>query len=327
MHFKLENILNPLDLGGRDHVEFRLDREAGPIQVTLRKLNAQEIDKLSVAEQKYAPNFLKGISTTEIYVSESRQQKIHANKASGTAKDIARTQLIQLSSALMCVLGAIRWFRALTAATDLIRIEGGLQYSLDGETWHHFPGQGTFSTGPMGAIKKNFDEKDMEIVKNIVAARIEEPFGHELLTEAWALATTKPRSALVIAIAAIETSYKEFLEVVDPGSKWLVAGEQAPALENLLRDELPTLNVRLKLANGTVAVTQYMLDVVKKCVSLRNLLVHGKKPHIKRDTVKELVEVARDILYLLDLYSGRAWAADNICYSSKKVLREMDKQL
>jgi len=55
-----------------------------------------------------------------------------------------------------------------------------------------------------------------------------------------------------------------------------------------------------------------MMEILNKGVTIRNEIVHGKKANVRVETVEEILNVIRDLLYLLDLYGGHSWAWHHI---------------
>lgn len=63
-----------------------------------------------------------------------------------------------------------------------------------------------------------------------------EPLGHELLNEARASRGDNDRSALVIAVTALEVRVKEFIIRRVPAAEWLVTKAPSPPIEAILCD-------------------------------------------------------------------------------------------
>jgi hypothetical protein len=62
----------------------------------------------------------------------------------------------------------------------------------------------------------------------------EEPLAHQLLSEAWKQFSSSPRSALVLAVAAIEVGVKIYVTQRILGSEWLIENLPAPPIDKIL---------------------------------------------------------------------------------------------
>ena len=144
--------------------------------------------------------------------------------------------------------------------------------------------------------------------------------GHELFCEAWVQRKANPRSALVIGIAAAETAFKECVLNLNPQARWLVENWQSPPLIKMLQEFLITLPVKQKVRGKVMPPPQNIIEILRKGNRMRNDLVHGKKSSVKEDSLEEILRAIRDLLYLLDYYSGFTWAFNNISPITAKAL-------
>jgi hypothetical protein len=71
-----------------------------------------------------------------------------------------------------------------------------------------------------------------------------------------------------------------------------------------------------------VAVPNQVIDILKKGVLLRNKTAHAGKD-IDEDTLKEILQAVRDLLYLLDFYAGQALALDEISHKTMEAIKAL----
>jgi hypothetical protein len=81
-------------------------------------------------------------------------------------------------------------------------------------------------------------------VEAAYATGAEEPVAHELLREAEDNTGSNPRSALVLATAALEVGVKAYVAALIPDTRWLAFNAPSPPVALLLNRYLPTLKSR-----------------------------------------------------------------------------------
>jgi hypothetical protein len=86
----------------------------------------------------------------------------------------------------------------------------------------------------------------------------------------------------------------------------------------MLIEFLPTIPARQNFADQRPSIPTHIIDAIKKAVRIRNELVHGRSSTVDVETVLSILKELRDFLYLLDFYSGAAWAAENLSYKTQK---------
>jgi hypothetical protein len=136
------------------------------------------------------------------------------------------------------------------------------------------------------------------------------PVSFELLSEAFRIADTCPRSSLVISVAALETGLKLYIVKVRPQTEWMVENLQSPPVVKILReyfDTLPCVNNQLESAKRPPK--KYISDI-RKAIELRNKISHGKAKSVKASFLKEVLMQCRDLLYYLDWLAGEVWALE-----------------
>jgi hypothetical protein len=194
------------------------------------------------------------------------------------------------------------------------------EWSLDQQTWWRIPmrGQGHAyvsleDLGPSAIVR-------MSEVQSLLDAGDEMPVGHELLTEADEQATLSPRSALVLSLTALEVGFKSMVGELVPTAAWLVAEVPSPPLEKMLRDYLPLLPKSSGIgSNLRDALTDNVLNDVRKAVLLRNNLVHRGEAKIDFRWLYSWLDLCRDLLYLFDFYQGHSWALQHLEYPPERL--------
>jgi hypothetical protein len=216
----------------------------------------------------------------------------------------------------------LRWRVGATEIHEPIEETRGLLWSHDQQTWEPVPGR------PHLVVRVSIPEQQMrkEIISDVqalVAAGHEEPLGHELFLEAMALRFENPRSSLLIGISAAEVGFKSFVGMLVPDAEWLALHAPTPPLTRMLTDYLPILPVKYRLGNPQVApfAPKKMIETIKKGVLLRNEIAHAGG-EVSEETLQEILYAVHDLLFLLDFYSGRAWAIKNVRAETHKFLVE-----
>ena len=141
-------------------------------------------------------------------------------------------------------------------------------YSNDGEVWREVP--------LLRSVKIRFGlstsapEDDVsEQVVEWANAGIEEPLGRQLFREAWSQRNSRPRSALVIGVAAAEVGFKKLVGSLVPQAEWLVDQVQTPALSKMLSKFLPTLPVKARFTDKSIRPPKALLNQLDKAVERR----------------------------------------------------------
>jgi len=147
-----------------------------------------------------------------------------------------------------------------------------------------------------------------------------EPLGHELWREAYGNRTANPRSAAVLAVAAAEVGFKEFVAKLVPATAWLLENVPSPPLLKMLTKYLPELPVRLAPTGRKAHVPTAVRREIEEAIRLRNGLVHVGERQIDQARLRSILGAVRDLLYLLDVYSGQRWATEHISVATQKAL-------
>src|ERR1700683_178212 len=113
-------------------------------------------------------------------------------------------------------------------------------------------------------------------------------------------------------MAAAETGFKQFCSILAPDASWLIENVPSPPIVKMLEEYLPLLNTKHKIYGHTLPPPEPLTEVLKKGVQLRNGIVHGKHAILKKETIEEILNAIRDLLYLLDYYNGHVWAWEHV---------------
>ena len=161
-------------------------------------------------------------------------------------------------------------------------------------------------------------------VVELATAGTEEPLGRQLFREAWSQKNSRPRSALVIGVAAAEVGFKKLVGSLVPQAQWLVDEAQTPALSKMLSKLLPTLPVKARFEGKSIRPPKALRLQLEKAVEHRNKLVHAGEPPPKWDELEEMLRAVNDFLWICDVYQGHVWAAKHISPSLYEIW-ESDK--
>jgi hypothetical protein len=104
-----------------------------------------------------------------------------------------------------------------------------------------------------------------------------------------------------------------------PHADWLVFHTPTPPLTQMLTDYLPLLPVE-QMFGVRPFIPRELLEILKKGVNLRNKTAHTGGG-VSSETLKEILVAVRDLLYLLDFYSGHVWAFDHVSHAMRERIR------
>jgi len=215
----------------------------------------------------------------------------------------------------------LRWVHGVPGHHNPVKLTLGMSWSRDGFSWRPMPH--TIELRIVSSVAHSKWNDD--IARNaeaVVRAGHNEPVGHELHHEAAEQAASNPRSALVIGIAAAEIGLKECISRLVPQARWLVEHAPSPPLVQMLVDFVPTLPAKATIGGKVLPPPSKIVETLKKGVAKRNQIVHGRATTLDGDTLREVLWAVRDVLYLLDIYSGFVWAEKNISYETVKALSD-----
>jgi hypothetical protein len=182
----------------------------------------------------------------------------------------------------------------------------GFQWSNDKVHWNTMPSEFYASLEVLVGLDVRPDA--IRRVEEIGACGEEEPFAHELMREAFDIAATNPRSALLIGCSALETALKEYLNLVVPNSYIILEEVPSPPVLKIMQEIIPRLYKQLKVSDSAFALKEHDKKLAKNWVHQRNKIAHGAKIRVDVDRVRMFLRFVRKILYQLDACRGHAWA-------------------
>jgi len=213
-----------------------------------------------------------------------------------------------------------RWRSGELGHHNPIRYVLGFSWQRDRRTWRAMPVDITLGIEASFPVWKKLPSEIPQCVAELVRGGADEPIGHVLFREAWDQRHENPRSALILGIAAAETGFKQFAAFLVPEARWLLEELPSPPLVRMLTEFLPMLPCKAQIKKGVVPPPKNILDTIKKGVDIRNQVIHGKPATLDREMLRDLLGAVRDVLYLLDLYSGQLWAQHYISHKTKEAL-------
>jgi hypothetical protein len=211
---------------------------------------------------------------------------------------------------------ALRWRYSLWGPHEPFRSIGvGPEWSLDGSTWHPLP------ANPPLRIDAAPDASPAVSVASEVQAMLDtgqdEPIAHQVFREAWDSRLTNGRSALVIAVAALEIGIKTLIGQRAPSAQWLVTNLPSPPVRRLLAEYLPSLETTAAVEGKVLAPPKAVLDLVDKAVDTSHRVAQATGEAIAHGALDEMLIAIRDVLWMLDFCGGSAWALSHVSPSTR----------
>ncbi len=151
----------------------------------------------------------------------------------------------------------------------------------------------------------------------------EEPLGWDMWHAAYALHDNDERTALILAVSAVEVEVKRLLGHLVPDADWLVRNLPSPPVHKILGQYLSTLPG----IDSSLLPPKHVRAAYQKAVELRNELVHtggraGGRWHQTLDSfdLDRLLDAAADLLWLFDVYRGHSWGLEHLSNETRKAL-------
>lgn len=194
-----------------------------------------------------------------------------------------------------------------------------LQWSTDPTAWHTAP----IDTHVHGEVRYPLraSARMLSDVLGIVKNGGSEPLHHNLFREAWEQRLTNPRSALVIGIGAVEVAVKRCIGTLVPDAEWLAINAPAPRIGRILREYLPKLAPRCAIEGKVKPPPKSILKPLEDGVLARNRVIHAGARTPPFEELEEILVAVRELLWLLDFYTGFEWAFDFLSTRTKSELR------
>lgn len=229
----------------------------------------------------------------------------------------------ELSSQTGKILKLLRWRQGVDAPSEIMEHrslywkvgEGDYPLApLDGGPYHN-------TVVVPGMYGLHWDEADSKDLQELWAQNdIAEPLGHTLVREAAALASESPRSAILIMTAALETAVKMHISSIAPDTDWLMEEIPSPPIFKILRDYIPLIHLRRGNELIFWVNVKPFIKKAQKLIELRNKVAHTGKIPEDAAPVHENIELVSDLLYLLDVLAGQAWAKSLASHEFRKAL-------
>jgi hypothetical protein len=192
-------------------------------------------------------------------------------------------------------------------------------WSTDGVGWHALRLSRSLkaSLGPQLRLQESVGEA----LEALVDQGAREPLGREI----WHVATTaEPRTAVILAVTAVEVELKRLIGDCVPHSDWLVTNLPTPPIVRIIEEYLPKI---IEMSPET-APPRWLTRNLRTAVSRRNSFTHGgaessdrwSSPGLLPEEVAKHLTAASDLLWLFDLYRGHAWVTDYLSEETKAAL-------
>lgn len=324
MFFKMTYIIKPLQLGGEQKFQFISNTRDGKIHYELERIPSEELKK------SYSDGDFRCIATTQRDVSEKKQQLFESMERNvpEAIKQLIEDVSTDLSDGIHRIISSIRWKLGLSSLHRFVRFGDALRWSNDETDWKIVPNQISLGGSFDFPVPRSDKLIELEELRELLLGTATPPLAHELFSEAWAQRLINPRSSLIIGMSSVETAFKECASNLMPDAKWLMKNLQSPPLIKMLREFLPTFPAKLLVKGRVLSPPEEVLRILQKGTTIRNEMVHGVDTSIRQDTLDEVLRAIRDVLYLLDYYSGFAWAQDKISGETvQHLIRDSDKPL
>lgn len=201
----------------------------------------------------------------------------------------------------------LRWRYAQEGPPSPIGHRGLFCSKNNGDTWHSIPGQYSIRvvTPPHSVLDPK--EIDVDEIVALLESKTEEPIGHELLREAKELQHNSPRSAVLIAVSAIEVAVKSVIVGKVSDSAWFVDNMQSPPVVDILTEYFPLLFPDVKQFYEPTK-KRGLIKIIYDAVTIRNQIVHKGASPPKKEKVTEIIAAVQALLWICDYYSGNSWA-------------------
>jgi 6-pyruvoyl-tetrahydropterin synthase len=275
----------------------------------------------ALAAQSMNPQLTDELNERTLHASERRSDDDLINDVQvgqgGDFQHNASEELLKFSSAtnrqlyeaVKRVARLLRWRGNGDGGHEPVRRVSRLQFSMDRKNWYAAPSKFQLVTfGRELSVFHSRAHSDVELMLSDPLS--DEPLGHNLIREAESMIFDNPRSAIVMALASLETAVKTFISDADHVAEWFVEEKRVPQMEKLLLHLLPKISPYIPASSNVDMIPKDLRKSIKSAEEARNEIVHRSKRAVSVLDAKEYVEAVRNALWLLDYYSGLDWARD-----------------
>ncbi len=294
--------------GGENKIEFHVNGKECLIKIEFEKILPVEVTKLPKKVGLRCTATMVKVVDKKV---ENLLMQIGSEISEPTRKIINEISA-ELSNIIILTTTNYRWKMGIVSSYNPIASRNNLSWSIDGKKWKSLPHDVRLNIEFGLPIKKRILSNDIILLQQLVENRIHEPLGYELFYEAWELKKSNPRSSLIIGIAAIEAAFKECVSILIPDASWLINNVPSPPLIKMLNKFLPLLPCKQKIRGKIIPPPKAIMKILNDGVENRNLIAHGRSSQVDIKFLEEFLRAVRDLLYLLDYYSGHEWAWNNI---------------
>jgi len=179
-------------------------------------------------------------------------------------------------------------------------------FSLNKTDWHYTPRN---TSGRVIGGRQPAAVSMKEVARSY---RNHTPVAHHLMGEASRGQLSEPQSALLIAVSALEAATKAYISALIPRSDLILEKMPSPSLLSLLQDVIPSIHSKTGVRSEFLPLEASNAKYLKKWVSKRNEIAHGRPSKLERDDLEDFIEFSLDILYILDHARGEVWALDKV---------------
>ena len=148
-----------------------------------------------------------------------------------------------------------------------------------------------------------------------------EPIGYALFNEARKNSEVSPRAALVIGIAALETSLKQCIARLFPATEWILMNLQSPNIVSILNEYWLKMPAKPMLDGKPLIFPPSLINTIRLGVQMRNNIVHGHEQKIKSAELHEVLLTVHDLMRIFDAVCGEHWSLDYVRASTLSQLR------
>jgi hypothetical protein len=213
----------------------------------------------------------------------------------------------KLSSVGRALVSVLRWRYAQEGPPSPIGNRGLFYSDNNGNSWHLLPRRYSICvvTPPHSVLQLH--KIDHDEILGFLESNSQEPVGHELLREAKELQHSSPRSAVLIAVSAVEVAAKSVIAGKVSDAAWLVETMQAPPVVDILIDYFPRLFPGKKQFYEPTK-KRGIIKTIHDAVYIRNQMVHKGYPPPREEKVAEIIAAVQELLWVCDYYAGHGWA-------------------
>ncbi len=190
-----------------------------------------------------------------------------------------------------------------------------LEWSREAGLWHTMPLRGFATARFLRGLP--VEPEAAHEIQTLAAEELSEPLAHDLRREAEDLQHVNGRSALVIAMTALEVGVKAHISRTIPHAQWLIEELPSPPVKTLLESFVPTLPNQ----NPVHAFPpRRLLETIKKATTARNRLIHAGREIARAGFLPEVLQAIKDTLYVLDALGGQGWALEHVSNQTRDEL-------